>query len=158
MEPNKFDKELQALAGEVDRRAPLVVEEAPVTADKQRLYWIVGLVGALILGGLEVGVLMIGTEPDPPPPPAIAPGAFNDNPCTQRLGVIMIAIARYASDKGAPPAHLSDLGTDYLSVPPVDPVSGQPYTYTVYGDSVSLACPSKPNDRSAAGGDADRQS
>jgi len=109
-------------------------------ADNRHVYWIVGLAGALVLAALEVGVLMLGDDPDSSPPPSVIAG-LQDNACLQRMGVVMMAIARYAHDKGAPPQQLSDLGPDYLNVPPIDPLTGRPYEYRVTGDSVSLTCP-----------------
>jgi hypothetical protein len=120
-------------------------------AANRHVYWIVGLVGALVLAGLEVGVLILGDDPVVPADRTSASAAPDDSRCRQRMGIIMMAIVRYAHDKGAPPRQLSDLGADYLGVPPTDPVTGQPYEYRVTGGSVSLTCPVPAADRPAGG-------
>ncbi len=53
----------------------------------------------------------------------------------------MAAITAYANARGQVPADLNALLPAYLTVPPVDPDTSQPYHYERVGDGIALSCP-----------------
>lgn len=105
-------------------------------------YWLVGIVGAVVVGvAVLIGAPMHGERRASAPPPAAEKVTlYAPDACTQRQVAIVAAISAYAHYHGMAPDDLSALG-DYLSEPAVDPASGAPYLYSHDANTISVRCP-----------------
>ncbi|HXQ24209.1 MAG TPA: hypothetical protein VN812_21180 [Candidatus Acidoferrales bacterium] len=117
------------------------VEKVPRTRSARYLYWSAGMFAALVLGGLEIGVLL-----QPSPSAGLHPSAdtimsFTNDACAQRQRAIARAIADYTRDHGETPKDLNALGPTYHVPPAVDPLSGRPYRYVRESKGASIVCP-----------------
>ena len=139
--PDRFESDVALLAGAIEERAPLVVEEVPETLPRRGLYWIAGGLCALLIGAAEVGILMQVERSETARASAAARPVPATAPCAERLTAIMAAIDAYAAVRGTPPPNLEILHPAFLAFAPVDPAHNAPYRYEVTGEGISLACP-----------------
>ena len=57
------------------------------------------------------------------------------------MQIVARAVADYTEAKGSPPSSLAELRPEFMTVDPIDPMSGKPFIYRRDGDLVSVACP-----------------
>ncbi len=130
----------QIRAHREDQRAS--IEVVPPLRSGRPLMWVFGLVAICAITGLAATMMIHADGPPVAATPVNLLPVSASEPCTARMQEIMRAIAQFTRDHhGRPPETLSALGSPYLTVPPVDPVSGEPYLYTKQGSWVSVACP-----------------
>lgn len=132
-----------ALAAEVDRLSSRPIVDTGRSPGPRYGLWAIGLLGAV---AIVVAVLALGARVAPPAAVSLPlpQDAVND-PCAARAAIIMRAVSAYVARVGHPPASLAALTPAELTVPPVDPVTGDPYGYEVQpGGAVTLSCPTAP--------------
>ncbi len=109
-----------------------------------RIYLALRIIRLLAVVGIAVGVWAL-IEDDPAAPSAARSLDLTERQlCAERQEAVMRAITQYVADHKEAPKDLSELQSQYLAVPPVDPISGIPYHYVHVGNSVSLSCAKHP--------------
>jgi hypothetical protein len=114
------------------------------TPGVRRMYLVLAIVGVLALGGFGLGVLALLQHNSAAQSAERSLALYERELCSHRQEAVMRAITQYIHDHNEAPKDLSVLKPPYLTVPPVDPVSGVPYRYVHEGNSVYLTCAKHP--------------
>ncbi len=120
-----------------------VLSETVSLATRGPLYWILGGV-FFCIAAVATPLYMVHSSRAPALPPRpraeiVAPA--QSNPCIERMQIVARAVADYTEAKGSPPSSLAELRPDFMTVEPIDPMSGKPFIYRRDGNLVSVACP-----------------
>ncbi|MBX3026978.1 hypothetical protein KF840_18890 [bacterium] len=135
----------RALAAEIERLPPVAIAIDETPPRRRRVGpWALVLLAAVAVAAAAL-LSFGGGERDVAPVPVLVPPSIADNACAARAAIIMQAVAAHVARTGAPPSSLAALSPAELTVPPVDPVSGDPYIYELQpGGAVTLSCPTAP--------------
>ena len=131
-------------ADETREQLEAIANPVPDTRHLRRVYWALGVVAVLVLAGVWVGVMALMRGDSAAQYAARALALHEQELCTHRQEAVMRAIAQYIQDHQEAPEDLSVLRPPYLTVAPVDPVSGVPYQYRRNGNAVWLSCSQHP--------------
>ncbi len=135
---------LRQYVQETKQQFEFAEQPAISTGTIRRFYLALAIIALLAVGGIGIGVCALLEGDSPAQSAARALELTERQLCLHRQETVMRAIAQYVTDYKQAPKDLSELRSPYLTVPPVDPISGIPYRYMRDGNSVSLVCAKHP--------------
>lgn len=139
-------------AGAIKEDPGVPVDVVAATGSHRGLHWALAGLVALVVAGLEVGIIYyLGEDTVAAEPSAAVKAVYDADPCAQRMALVTAALAAYIEKTGEAPLSLWQMRPGYLAVPPVDPLSGKPYEYIRDGSGAAVSCPD-PDHHPVAGG------
>jgi hypothetical protein len=139
-EQHHFAADIDALASAIETRPEPIVDRVPKPIGHRTVYWCLGGLCALMIGGIETWILTRDEATAAPAPPPAVVAVLDQDPCAQRLETVLRAVDAYAAAHGALPPSLDALPAAAPPGAAAAPASGPVLRYERDGDGVAISC------------------